>query len=71
MYDFTDAWHKFTIWAGGFVAVVGGLSASTVFAAVGAAVAVGGLILNWWHKREMLKLERARFEMEKQIAGIK
>lgn len=45
--------------AGASVGIVGWLASSEVVAIVGLAVALAGFVLNWYYKREALKLERA------------
>ena len=70
MIDLHDTWHRFWIWAGGFTAVFGGVTASGFLAFIGAAVAVLSLILNWWHKRKMIQIELARLEIDKKAAGL-
>lgn len=75
MFDPYDAWQKFGIWAGGFTAVFGGMTSSEFLALVGATVAVLSLLLNWWHKRQMVAhdrrmeaIERERLEIQRMAA---
>ena len=46
-----------------FVAWLGGQNA---VAWIGALIGIAGLVLNWWHKRAMQRIERGRLALERE-----
>lgn len=63
--DLVDTAAKSAMIGGAATASVGGLALSEFLAIVGVVVAVLGLLINFWHKRSIVKIERERWAVEK------
>lgn len=55
-------------YGGGTVAMIGGWSANEIAAYGGLAVGIIGLAMNWWFKRQRLKLMQEHLELRKRRA---
>lgn len=51
---------KIGMFGGVLTSFFGVLTVNEMLGVIGALVAVGSLILNWWYKREMLRIERRK-----------
>lgn len=51
-------------WVGATIGVVGGITLTEILAIGGFVLALFGAGVNFWHKYNLVKLERKRFEME-------
>lgn len=65
-----DAWVRAGTFSGAGVATLGGLSLSTWLSIFGVAIAAGTLFINWWHKRQMVKIARERLDREFPIKEV-
>lgn len=51
-------------WGGAFVSGVGALTVTEWLAVGGFILALGGFLVNWWHKRQLVRLARERLDRE-------
>ena len=51
-------------WVGATIGVVGGITLTEILAIGGFVLALFGAGVNFWHKYNLVNLERKRFEME-------
>ena len=52
------------IFGGSGSAIIAWLGGANAVAWAGIAIGFGGLVLNWWHKRAIQRLERERLDLE-------
>ena len=51
-------------WGGAFVSGIGAFTVTEWMAVGGFGLALCGFMVNWWHKRQMVKLARERLDRE-------
>lgn len=52
-------------WGGAVVAGAGALTLADWMAVSGVFLALLGLVVNWWHKRALVRIARERLELER------
>lgn len=65
-----EMWIKLTMTAGLFTGVVGGLALSEFLAIGGFGLALASLVANIWHKRQMVKIELEKLEIERRRPNV-
>lgn len=53
-----------SVFGGSGAAIAAWLSQQNILGLIGALIGIGGLVLNWWHKRAMHRIERERMDLE-------
>ena len=59
-----DLWVRLITFLGASAAAIGGLTLTTWLSLFGLVLAFLTLMVNWWHKRQIIKIERDRLERE-------
>lgn len=59
-----DLWVRLITFLGASAAAIGGLTLTTWLSVIGVILAFLTLAVNWWYKRQILKIERERLERE-------
>lgn len=55
---------NFGMFGGSGSAILAWLGGANAVAWAGIAIGIGGLVLNWWHKRAIQRIERERMDLE-------
>lgn len=67
--DIFDAWVRVGAFSGAGLATLGGLSLSAWLSIFGCVVAVLTLIVNFWYKRQMVRIAREKLDREFPLGG--
>ncbi len=54
-----------SMWGGAILGGVGGMTATDWLAIGGFVLAFAGFCVNWWHKRQMVQIAKARLELDR------
>ena len=52
------------MFGGAGTTIFGWLSQQNILGWIGAFIGIGGLVINWWHKRAIQRIERERMDLE-------
>lgn len=52
------------IFGGAGATLLAWISEQNILGWVGAGIGIGGLVLNWWHKRAIQRIERSKLDLE-------
>lgn len=59
-----DLWVRITTFFGVGAAAIGGITLTSWLSVLGVLIAFLTLLVNWWHKRQMIMIERDRLDRE-------
>lgn len=59
-----DLWVRITTFFGVGAAALGGITLTSWLSVLGVLIAFLTLLVNWWYKKQMIKIERDRLERE-------